>query len=199
MKYNKKIFLFLACLWFLISFLVIRTTYAKYITSLDSSANVGISQWNIVLNNQDINNTSDISATIPLTFEETDYHIADVIVPGAIGYFDLNIDSTDVSLPFDYYVNIGLENNNEIADVKMYGYSLSDNPNHIYYITSSNIANQMSGTIRPHINSLSIRIYVIWDDNSSTETLDDDEDTSLALSSAEAKIKTTMRFVQIAN
>ena len=36
-------------------------------------------------------NNSDITSTIDLVIPETDYYIEDYIVPGAVGYFDINV------------------------------------------------------------------------------------------------------------
>ena len=51
---KKKAFLLLACVWFIITFSVIQTTYAKYVTNLDANTNITISYWNILVHNQDI-------------------------------------------------------------------------------------------------------------------------------------------------
>lgn len=84
---KRKVVFILACLWFIISFLIIRVTYAKYLSTLGSSADIGIASWKILLNNQDIINNSDFTQNLSLVFPGNDYYIEDSIVPGAIRLF----------------------------------------------------------------------------------------------------------------
>ena len=81
---KKRVLFILACLWLIITFMVIKATYAKYLSSIDSNANIHISGWKIILNNQDIMQNSDFSENIDLIFPGNDYYIPDYIVPGAI-------------------------------------------------------------------------------------------------------------------
>ena len=73
---KKRVLLILALLWFIISFLVIRVTYAKYLSSIDSNASIGISAWKVKLNTQREN--------LELIFPGDDYYTEDTIVPGAL-------------------------------------------------------------------------------------------------------------------
>lgn len=84
---KKKLMLILALLWLSISFLVIRVTYAKYLSSINSNTSVGISAWKIKLNTQDIMQNEDFSNNLELTFPGDEYYIEDVIVPGAMRIF----------------------------------------------------------------------------------------------------------------
>ena len=81
---KKKVLLILALLWFIISFLVIRVTYAKYLSSIDSNASIGISAWKVKLNTQDVIENSDFSENLELIFPGDDYYTEDTIVPGAL-------------------------------------------------------------------------------------------------------------------
>lgn len=84
---KKRVLLILALLWFIISFLVIKVTYAKYLSSIDSNASIGISAWKIKLNNQDVIQNSDFSNNLELIFPGDDYYKEDTIVPGALRIF----------------------------------------------------------------------------------------------------------------
>ncbi len=81
---KKRVLLILALLWFIISFLVIRVTYAKYLSSIDSNASIGISAWKVKLNTQDVIENSDFSENLELIFPGDDYYTEDTIVPGAL-------------------------------------------------------------------------------------------------------------------
>ena len=146
---KKRVFLIFACLWIIISLLIIRSTYAKYLTSIDGGTNVNIAQWNLILNKQDILQNSDFSSTLSLKVPKSDYYIEDYMVPGATGYYDLIIDSSNVSLPFRFHI------------------------------------------------TCSVRVYVKWIDNDSSETMNDTNDTSVAINNGNAIITTNISFEQI--
>lgn len=84
---KKRIILLLACLWLIISFLLIKSTYAKYLSTIDSNANISISAWRIKLNTQDIMQNSDFTQNMNLIFPGNDYYLEDTIVPGALRLF----------------------------------------------------------------------------------------------------------------
>ena len=84
---KKKVLLILALLWFVISFLVIRVTYAKYLSTIASNTSVGISAWKLKINTQDIIQNTNFSNNLSLTFPGNEYYIQDVIVPGAMRLF----------------------------------------------------------------------------------------------------------------
>ena len=194
---KKQVILVLACLWIVISSLLVRVTYAKYLTEFGASTNIQISGWNIIINNQDIMASSDFSSNLSLTFPEETYHIQDVIVPNAIGYFDLNLDTSNVTLPFNYTVTAEASEDNEIDDVKIIGYSLNGNYSTITYLSAGQ--DSITGSLAHNVDSYSFRVYVQWNDDSATETLDNDDDTQLALDSATAEITATISFEQVTN
>lgn len=190
---KKRIFLILSCVWLILSFVVIKTTYAKYLTSIDGNTSVSISTWKLLLNNQDIINEEDFSSNISLVFPETAYSIENYIVPGSIGYFDLNVDCSDVSLYFKYIVDCTFEENNEINDLKVIGFSVEGNNSSITYLDDINT--QVINYVLPDSTFSSMRVYVQWNDDL-TNTLDDSEDTLLALSNALGEVQVNVRFEQ---
>jgi len=84
---KKRIILFIALLWFACSFLIIKATYAKYLSSVASNTGIGIEGWKILINNQDIMQNSDFSSNIELMFPGDDYYSEGAIVPGAMRIF----------------------------------------------------------------------------------------------------------------
>lgn len=191
---KKRVFLILACFWIIISFLLIRTTYAKYLTAVDASTNVGIAAWNIVLNNQNIIQSTNFSTNLNLVFPGNEYYSEDYIVPGSIGYFDLTVDTSDVSIPFNYTVTAEPDILNDIDDIKVIGYSLNGNNENITYLNEENT--NIINSVYPSSQSSSIRVYVQWVDDS-TETLDDDDDTEIALDEGKAVVLVHVLFEQI--
>lgn len=111
MKNNKKTLKFvLLILILIILFLVIRSTYSKYITSADNEATLHISKWNILLNDKDISENKDFTQDLTVTFDKNENIADDVIAPTKTGYFEINLESTGTELPFKYQL--------QIADIK---------------------------------------------------------------------------------
>lgn len=191
---KKRIFLIFACLWIIISLLIIRSTYAKYLTSIDGDTNVNIAQWNLILNEQDIIKNSDFSTTLSLQVPKTDYHIADYMVPGATGYYDLVLDSSNVSLPFRFHITCSVAENSDIKDAKIIGYSRNGNKQ-ITYLDDSET--EITDSVADTVETCSVRVYVKWIDDDSSETMNDVNDTSVAVNSGKAIITTNISFEQI--
>ena len=197
---KQKALLFITVLWLITSILVIQTTYAKYLTYLSSEGNFNIASWKIVLNNQDVIENANFSTTLSLHIPETNYYVANALVPSAIGYFDLNIDATNVLLDVRYTLTCQLPATNDVTDLKMIGYSLSTNYSNITYLNSpsASITRVIAGT-----NTEVIRVFVKWiDDNNVTfnnyaEVLNDVSDTTIAVNHGRGVIQANIVFEQL--
>lgn len=188
---KKKAFLLLACVWFIISFSVIQTTYAKYVTNLNANANIAISYWNIIVNKQDIVENSDLSGFMTAVIPSSTYAKKGVIVPGATGYFDLNINSSNVNVPFTVTVNSSINDSSSLTtDFVVSGYSL-DSGTTITELTDGTTS--FSYDIAKDVNSTIIRVYTTWVDDG----LDSKEDTSLGISGGTAILDVNLKFEQI--
>lgn len=188
---KKKAFLLLACVWFIISFSVVQTTYAKYVTNLNADAKISISYWNILVNTQDIIENSDLSGKMTAVIPRTDYSKENFIVPGATGYFDLNVDSSNVTVPFTVTVTTGINESSSLTtDFVVSGYSLDNG------LTITDLAtdqNSFSCDIAADVESTVIRVYTTWLDDG----LDSAEDTALGISGGTAILDVNLEFEQI--
>jgi len=109
-KINIKLLFFLLAIFFLILALItIRSTYARYITSVASGGSAELGSWFITVNEQDIINNSDLSNTIVPVLnkanEDDEYfeHIAEnKIAPTSVGYVTITLDYSKVTVPFRY-------------------------------------------------------------------------------------------------
>lgn len=121
----KKLFkIILAIAIIVILIWVISNTYSKYINSLKNDSKIHISNWNILINNQNITEESDFTDTLELEMDESEHIEEDVIVPTSSGSFTVDLESTGTDLPFDYEFSIA-----ENVDVSSsYNYSVSDTP-----------------------------------------------------------------------
>ena len=191
---KKKFIMILAIIWFCISFLIISSTFAKYLTSIGSNTNVSIATWKISINNQDVINSNDFSSVVSLTFPETQYYLGNCIVPTATGYFELVLDSSELVMPFSYTISCAPSLQNDITDIKITGYSL-DQGTTITSLTSGQTS--ITNNVAANVSSTTIWVYVQWDDTAATENLNDIADTDIAINSGKASIVATVDLNQL--
>ena len=110
------------------------------------------------------------------------------------GYFDLVIDSSRVSLNYSYTITISTPATSNVTDMKLKGYSL-DGGTTITDLSSG--VTQITNNVANNVNSVSIRVYVQWSDDSATETMNDISDTSVAVTNGKAVIQANINFEQI--
>ena len=79
------------------------------------------------------------------------------------GYFDLVIDSSNVSLAFRYTITASVSQNSEVTDAKIVGYSFPGVQNYITYLNNGNTTIQSSAA--SSVKSSTIRVYVVWNDD----------------------------------
>ena len=136
---DKLLKLTLSTFIFIFLFLIIITTYAKYITSQDTTAKARIAQWNIKLNDQNISDNMDFSELIELVYDENPNIAEDVIVPTSSGYFIVNIESTGTELPFEYEFSLDVSES-AVADYRITSYLLFDGSDYHNPLTAAEIA-----------------------------------------------------------
>ena len=134
-KKTLKIILFVLIL--IILFLIIQSTYSKYIEKEDTKTEFKISGWNILVNGINITETNNFSEELVLNFEENENIKNNVLVPTSTGYFTLEIDSTGTDIPFEYDISLGKSAN--IEDFKIISYK----------IEVSSTDQSIKGTINP--------------------------------------------------
>lgn len=113
------------------------------------------------------------------------------------GYFDLVVDTSEVNLAVRYTVTATNATTSDIADLKIVGYSFPGQQNYITYL--ENGVNEVHSSLAKDINSSTIRIYVSWNDDSATETLNDSQDTQIALNNGKAIVEAHVLFEQLVN
>lgn len=190
---HRKSFIILAIIWIIMTFYLIRITYAKYVTNLDTNTNVLISSWNISVNEQNILEKSDISNVLSLNVLENQYAKDDVVVPGSVAYFDLNIDSANTNVGFTVTITPTINENSTLSkDFVILGYSI-DGDTTITELSSD--ASNFSYTIAKETESTLIRVYITWDDDGT----DSVEDTDLGISGGNLVADVHLKFEQVAN
>lgn len=188
---NRKILLLICGLLLCICVVLIASTYAKYLSSVGSSSSINVASWNIKVNNQSIINSSDISDVIEPVFPGNDYIAANIIAPTAEGYFDLNLDFSNVDVSFNYKITTSVDENSSVKDLIVTGYSIDGGE----IIKSSDPITE-DIIYSNSIDARTIRIYIMWDD-SNASAMDNLSDTSVA-NTGKAMFDVNINFTQLA-
>ena len=113
------------------------------------------------------------------------------------GYFDLIVDTSEINLAVRYTITTAVDENSDIPDAKIVGYSFPGQQDYITYLDSTE--NSVSSSSAVSVNTNKIRIYVSWNDNPNTETLNDNQDTQIAVNCGNTKLKVNVLFEQLVN
>lgn len=86
-----------------ILYLIISSTYSKYVTGIDDqTTSLHISNWNIKLNNKDILKNQNFSGDVKLKKDSNSNIAENIIAPTSSGTFEVTLDSTGTELPYNY-------------------------------------------------------------------------------------------------
>ena len=192
MGIKRKIIFFVALMSLFYCLTLMQDTYAKYISSADATAGLTIARWNILLNDQDILVSSNFSDTIVPTFEGTDNIKSDVIAPTAEGYFEIELDGTDTDVSFDYTISITKPNTNTVDDLIITGYEIDGTS--YTYDDEDDITGEILFDDLDKVKNFTF--YVEWDDNESTQTMNNAQDTQYAQNNESAYIHILLHFYQ---
>lgn len=197
MKIYKKIILIIIGLIFLIiTSLLIAQVYAKYISSATGNANIPISRWNIIVNDTEIKNNSDISSKIIPVFPGNENIASNIIAPTAEGYFDLNFKFEDVDVSFKYDITILPAEESAVTDIVATGYSI-DNGEKIEFTDYNTIITDTIN-LADNLNERNIRVYIKWNDDINSATMDNAADTaSTSLPESSAIFNVKIAFSQV--
>lgn len=195
MKNNQKVFLFLIglCICSLLFFTI--QIYAKYLTSANGNAQLTIASWNIKVNDLSIKNNEDISNTIIPTFPGNSHIAANIIAPTVEGYFDLNFDFSDADVSFQYEINASADENSSVQDLVITGYSINDGEKIVFETYNSPISENI--LLSDNIAQRKIRIYIMWNDDEASQSMDNDADTLSTKSDTPALLHVNVSFTQI--
>ncbi len=181
---KKKMRLLLLFVSLTLTLSMVSNTYSKYVTGSTGDLEMSLSKWQILVNRDDIvnNSSSDINFTPIITPNEN--ILENTLAPTSTGYFDIEIDPSNVDLSFRYAITLNSVST-EIPDLIINKYEILDydtpvsNPLNIIEINGSTIENTLiynsADPVFKH-NPFIIRIYFEWFDGA-TESSDDEADT----------------------
>lgn len=84
----------------ILSAFIIYQTYAKYVEQVDTTYEAGIKKWKIKVNGQDIRQSEVFDKTLTVNTVQNEDIKSNMIVPGAKFYVDIEIDYSEVDVPF---------------------------------------------------------------------------------------------------
>lgn len=186
------------------------TTYSKYVAGTTSDIEVLFAKWQILVNDVDItSNTSSTVSFLP-TIEENEYVASNKLAPTSKGYFDINIDPTNVDVSFKYTVNLNIQNEN-IPDLMITKYALlpenyiEGDTLELITLNGSTITNTFNYDKEIEdfsFKSFTIRVFFEWYEGSE-ETMTDEDDTyvggTAATEDTKFQMSANISFEQIFN
>ena len=189
-----------------VSLCFISSTYSRYVAGTEGNIDMLFAKWQILVNENDI--TAQNSSNIRFTpVMEPNQNIKDnTIAPTSKGYFDIDIDPSNVEVSFRYLISLSM-NNEDMPDLMITKYAILPSDYQegdvIEYVTTN------TSTITDDLiydnngdgfDSFTIRIYFEWYDGED-ELMSDDDDTAVGVDAAandtELTITATLSFEQI--
>lgn len=124
MNFRIKILLVFIPLSFLLCFM--SNTYSRYVADATGNFKMSFAQWQILINNEDITNNTSSSIVLTPVIDENSYVKENKIAPSSTGYFDINIDPSNVDVSFNYSISLKVLNEN-MPDLMIRKYAILDN------------------------------------------------------------------------
>lgn len=197
---KKKVYFILLLVSVSVSLSLISTTYSRYVAGANGNIDVSLAKWQLLVNNQDIVDGTNSEMEITPVIEENKNVKNNHIAPSSKGYFDINIDTSNVDVSYSYDLTITTDNE-EINDLLISKYAIlpktynEGDKLEFTTITDGKISNDVlfdNSDPSFKFEPFTIRIYFEWYDNGS-----DDVDTSISKNIDSYKIKVNMNFKQL--
>ena len=100
-------------------------TYSRYVADTTGNLKMSFAQWQILVNNDDITNSSSSSINLKPVIDKNKYVEDNKIAPSSTGYFDISIDPSNVDVAFNYSIALDVVNEN-IPDLIITKYAILD-------------------------------------------------------------------------
>lgn len=124
-EYKLKILRLLFIISLIITIFFINTTYAKYYEQLKTNYELaGIKRWKVKINNIDIYEEKNLNEILQPYIIENENAKENILVPGSEGYFEIEIDYTEVDLVFTANFTIEQITEPMLQDFELYGYTV---------------------------------------------------------------------------
>lgn len=161
---------------------MMSNTYSRYIASTTNSIETPFAKWQIMINNEDITSNNEASITFNPIIEKNENVKENTIAPSSKGYFDINIDPTNVDVSFSYKINLNIENDN-MPDLLITKYAILDenyiegDELNLINLDNNEISNSMIYN-NSTFNKYTIRVFFEWYEGEN-ELMNDQDDTNI--------------------
>lgn len=201
-KINKKdlrfIVIFIVVLACSFTYLY-QSSYAKYRKRVTADVDLTVAKWTIKINNEDIKNNKVLTNKLVPEFEESEYTKANVLAPGSKGYCDIVIDSSNVDVNFQISLIAKVPPESAIVDLRITDYIINPSDTNTTKIEYSELE-EIQIPVVHNTPKTTIRLFIKWDDDSTTQKMDNEADTNAAVdTSSEALIEINTNFTQVTN
>lgn len=186
---------------------LMSNTYSRYVANTTGDVELAFAKWQILLNNEDITNGATSTLDITPVIEENQNIENNTIAPSSKGYFDVNIDPSNVGVSFNYKVDLKVLNE-DMPDLMITKYAILDKD---YIdgdeITTTNIENNIiNGTLdfdketeNYKFEPFTIRVYFEWYEGLD-EQMNDEQDSKIgndaSINDTKLQIQATINFEQ---
>ncbi len=194
MKNYKKLLILVVLILILIAIVLFSQIYAKYLSSAQGNTQVSVARWNILVNNLSIKNNTDITSAITPVFPGTEHISSNIIAPTAEGYFDLNLDYTDADVSFTYEITTSVSEQSSVKDLVTTGYSIDGGEKVSFDNYNQTITDTIS--LSSENKQRTVRIYVLWNDDTETAEMSNSDDTTATVSNNPAILNVNVSFTQ---
>ena len=193
MKSKFKVLIVIITLAFSLS--IMSNTYSRYVADATGDVELTFAKWQILINNNDITNEETRTIAVTPTILANENVAANKLAPSSIGYYDIEIDPTNVETSFNYQVTIS--DIEEMPDLLITKYQIIiDGVTTEYEIEN----NTIEGTLNygdEYFDVFTLRIFFDGDYEEGNTMIDEDDTT---LSEQETiSIETNITFEQKIN
>ena len=170
---------------------MMSNTYSRYVANTTGNIDAAFAKWQILINgNNDITDGSTSSITIAPTIIPNENVKEGTLAPSSTGYFDIEIDPSNVELSFDYEITLTYDNTN-MPDLVISKYAIIDeNTNEDSLVFTTLNSNKITGSLNYDnqtdnfkFNTYTVRVYFEWYEGQD-ELMNDEDDTEVGLNAA---------------
>lgn len=187
---------------------LMSSTYSRYVADTTGNIETLFAKWQILVSNTDITNNTSSTITFEPVIEENDYIASNVVAPTSKGYFDIDVDPSNVDVSFKYTISMEIENEN-IPDLMITKYSIipdsyvEGDPLEFINLNDESIANTLTFDKDVELfkfKPFTIRVYFEWYEGED-ELMDNEADSLIgnlaATENSTFKINANISFEQI--
>lgn len=163
-------------------------TYSRYVSSSTNNIETSFAKWQILVNNEDIANESSSEIEFNPVIEENEFVRDGKMAPSSKGYFDIEIDSSNTDVAFEYNLEFEILND-EIPDIVISKFG-------IYYDDSDGIIlNDLEDLkitnnvlVKDLDKTFTIRVYFEWI-NDELKTMSNEDQTEVGINALNEEYK----------